>query len=599
MRRINVAVCSAAAMSVSGVFAQGLPVQVSTVLPPVSLPAVRAEQDPAQRLLEDRKRREQQQEANQAPAQIAAPALPSVPDLPPDGDIESLPDVEPMFVIREVAFTGEAMLSQQELDDVVAPFIGRRLGKNRVNLLLRRVTEALIARGFITTRAYLGPQNLASGVLKVNVIAGRLGSFTLNGTPLRPIPEDARPFQTAGGGLLTDAGTAWAFGAGVGDVLRLPDLEQGVDQINRLRRNQAEIQILPGQSPGESIVAIANRAGDRVFYDVGFDNYGSSQTGKQRYRLGAEADNVIGLQESMGLSFVGTRDSNALVFSSAVPVGYQTFSYTTSVSEYQQTIGDVALLEGRTFSQILGWNSVLSRSRSGRMSVDLTFTKTRSERSVNGLTLSPQSLSAVRVAANGFVRFTSAGQPATATYDFGVSQGVPWLDAVHDAPEISRNEAHNQFRKLDLTAAIQMTAGSVLQSSWAYRGTFRGQLSHVALFGTQQIFVGGMSSVRGFTEGGIAGDSGAYIRNELAWQNAPAWESARIEPYVFLDAGKAHLVAQGGWPTLAGTGIGARAQFKYRKQLISGELLLGRALIQPSSLGKKASVLLATLNWSI
>ncbi len=205
----------------------------------------------------------------------------------------------------------------------------------------------------------------------------------------------------------------------------------------------------------------------------------------------------------------------------------------------------------------------------------------------------------MRAAANGFVRFTSAGQPATATYDFGVSQGVPWLDAVHDSPEISRNEAHNQFRKLDLTAAIQMTAGSVLQSSWAYRGTLRGQLSHVALFGTQQIFLGGMSSVRGFTEGGIAGDSGAYVRNELAWQNAPAWDNARIEPYVFLDAGKAHLVAQGGWPTLAGTGIGARAQVKYRKQLISGELLLGRALIQPSSLGKKASVLLATLNWSI
>jgi site-specific recombinase XerD len=55
-----------------------------------------------------------------------------------------------------------------------------------------------------------------------------------------------------------------------------------------------------------------------------------------RYRAGAEADNLIGLQESLSLSYVGTTDTNALVFSAAVPFGYQTLSYTTSVSEYQQ-----------------------------------------------------------------------------------------------------------------------------------------------------------------------------------------------------------------------------------------------------------------------
>jgi hypothetical protein len=33
-----------------------------------------------------------------------------------------------------------------------------------------------------------------------------------------------------------------------------------------------------------------------------------------------------------------------------------------------------------------------------------------------------------------------------------------------------------------------------------------------------EIFLGGMSSVRGFTESGIPRDSGFYIRNEPAWQ---------------------------------------------------------------------------------
>ncbi|WP_244260376.1 ShlB/FhaC/HecB family hemolysin secretion/activation protein, partial [Burkholderia gladioli] len=140
--------------------------------------------------------------------------------------------------------------------------------------------------------------------------------------------------------------------------------------------------------------------------------------------------------------------------------------------------------------------------------------------------------------------------------------------------------------------------GSLGGMRWGYRGTLRGQYSRVALFGNQQIFLGGMDSVRGFTEGGISGDSGIYLRNEAAWQNVPAWHDARIEPYLFLDAGKAHLVAQGGWPTLAGAGIGARAAWNFRKQTVTGELLLGQSLLQPALLGRKATVLLATLNWT-
>jgi hemolysin activation/secretion protein len=577
------------------VFAQALP-----ALPPGGLNALpgRAEQDPGQRLLQEQQDRQRRNEIRQAPAQIAAPEVPALPNLPEGVDIDTLPDVEPMFEISHIEFTGDHVLSQKELDRIAAPFVDKRLGRNRINLLLRRVTEAFIERGYITTRAYLGAQNLASGTLKVNIVAGKVAGFTLNGKPLRPRDPNDPWYDTHGGGLLTDAGTAWAFGDSVGDVLRLPDLEQGVDQINRLRRNQAEIQIMPGEAPGDSIVAISNRYGDRTFYNLGVDNYGSSQTGTLRYRGGVEADNVIGLQESLSLNYVGTEDSNALVFSAAVPFGYQTFSYTTSYSEYQQTIGDTALLQGRTFSQILGWNDVLTRSKSGRMSLDVTLNKMRTERSVNGIDLSPQDLTVARVALNGLRRFVANDQGAAATWDIGVSQGLPWLAASHDDSEIGKADAHSQFTKLDGTATLQMTLGSLLGTQWAYRGTLRGQFSRVALFGTQQIYLGGMDSVRGFTEGGIAGDSGAYMRNEAAWQNVPAWHDARIEPYVFLDGGKSHLVAQGGWPTLVGTGIGARAEWRHNAQTVTGELLLGQALIQPAALGHKATVLLATLNWS-
>ncbi|WP_118178570.1 ShlB/FhaC/HecB family hemolysin secretion/activation protein [Paraburkholderia phosphatilytica] len=563
-----------------------------------AIAGARPTQDPAQRLLQDQRNQQRQDEIQQTPAQIAAPASPGAPNLPAGADVETLPDVAPMFRITHVEFTGDKVLGQRQLDTIAQPFIGKELGRNRINLLLRRLTEAFIARGYITTRAYLGPQNLASGTLKIDIVAGHVAAFTLNGKPLRPADPHAKPFDTHGGGLVTDAGTAWAFGDSQGDVLRLPDLEQGVDQINRLRRNQAEIQIMPGEAPGDSIVAITNHYGDRIDYSAGLDNYGSSETGRVRYRAGVEADNLIGLQESLSLNYVGTQDSNALVFSGAAPFGYQTFSYTGSLSEYQQAIGDTALLDGRTFSQIFGWNDVLTRSHDGRTSVDVTLTKMRTERSVNGIELSPVDLTVLRAGVSGLHRFVAHDQPAAATWDLGVSQGLPWLSANHDAPDIDETDAHSQFTMADATATLQMTLGHLGGTSWSYSGTLHGQYSHDALYGNEQIFLGGMDTVRGFIEGGLSGDSGFYLRNEAVWQNAPSFKGTHIEPYVFFDGGKTHLVAQGGWPTLAGAGIGVRGAWRFDSQTITSEVLLGQALLQPAALGHKATVLLATLNWS-
>ncbi|WP_413197330.1 ShlB/FhaC/HecB family hemolysin secretion/activation protein [Pararobbsia alpina] len=569
-------------------------------LPPPTLPAIpaRQEQDPAQRLLQEQKDRARQREIDQSPPQISAPSLPSFPDLPPGADVETMPETGSTFLVDKIDFSGETVLSAGRLQDVVTPFLHKQLGRNRINLLLRRLTQAYIDAGYITTRAYLGQQNLASGTLVVTIVPGRIEAFMLNGAALRPTDPKEHWYQHHGGGLLTDAGTAWAFPPSTGDVLRLPDLEQGVDQINRLRRNQAEIQILPGQASGDSIVSVTNKYSGPFSYALGIDNYGSQATGRLRYRGSLEADNLIGLQESLSLSFVGSDNTNALVFSTAVPYGNQTFSYTSSLSEYQEVIGGTALLWGRTLSQILGWNDVLYRSKTGRLSVDATFTKMRTDRTVNESDLDPQNLTVARVALSALHHFTANGADAAISVEGGVTRGMPWLDASRDAPDISGEDAHSQFTKYDTSATLTLPLPHVLDHAFVYRSSLNAQYSHVALFDSQQIFLGGMDTVRGFLEGGISGDSGFYMRNEIAWGDAPVLHNVRWEPYVFFDGGKAHLNAQGGWPTLAGTGIGARAQWKAWSHDMSCEVLIGRAIQQPNSLGSKASVALATLNFS-
>ncbi|MDT6962859.1 ShlB/FhaC/HecB family hemolysin secretion/activation protein [Cupriavidus sp. SZY C1] len=574
---------AAAAALMAMMASAGVQAQVSPIgpLPP---------EDPAQRLLREQRQRDLQREATQPPPQIDS-RVPMAPDV----RVEDVEETAATFDIRRIEVEGNTVLSDAEVDAVTAPFIGQRLGANRINLLLRRFTEAFVAKGYITTRAYLGEQNLASGVLRVTVVPGRVESLQLNGKTLRPGPLPL--FDTAAGGWITDAGTVWQFPA-PGDTLRLADLEQGVDQLNRLRRNRAELQILPGQTPGGSVVALANQPGDRFRFNAGVDNYGSRVTGISRTRLGVDADNALGLQESLGVSYVGTSDTNAAVASAAVPFGYNTFSYTASLSEYQNTIGDTALLYGRSMGHTLGWNRVLTRNQRGRQAVDLTLTWRKSEREINNLQLDPQRLTVLRAAWNGLWRFAANAQQGYVTAEAGYSRGLTSFHATDDPSDIRRDEAHAQFNKFDASTTLQLPLPPVAgRAQVAWRAQLVGQWTNVALFGSEQVYAGGMSTVRGFREGVIAGDRGAYLRNEFAWINAPVLGGLRMEPYVFLDGGETQYVATRRWQAVAGAGAGIRLSAQWAGQTFTSEVLVGAPLAQPASLGPRRAIALATLNW--
>lgn len=557
-------------------------------------------QEPGQRLLQEQRDRDRRRELDQPAPEITVtqPQQLQQATPPANADIESVPDAEPTFKIDRIDLTGNTVLSAAQVAAITQPFLGKQLGSNRINVLLRRFTEAFVARGLITTRAYLGQQNLKNGTLIVTIVSGKIEAIQFNGQTLASTQGDAVTGTLQSGGWLTDRGVLHAMPASPGEILNLSDLEQGVEQINRLRRNKAEMQILPGSTPGSSIVALNNQAGDRFWTNLSIDNYGSNQTGLVRTNLSVEADNLLGLQEIVSISYSGSLDTNALVASAAIPFGYNTFSYTGSMSEYQNLIGDTALLMGNTTGHTLGWNTVLSRSQTVKNALDVTLSQRTAERDVNGFALDPQRLTVLRIAANTLRRFAFNAYQASWTLDAGVSRGLRLFAASTDRDGIQANEAHSQFTKFDTTATLSLPVGKAGATAWNWRAQLNGQWSRQALFGSEQIFAGGMSSVRGFQNGGISGDRGLALRNDMAWVNAPEVGGIRLEPYVFWDIGRTELIAEDRYRQLSGAGFGVRTQATVGQQRFSGEVLLARPLVQPDFLPPKSTSLLASLNWA-
>ncbi|HTY99625.1 MAG TPA: ShlB/FhaC/HecB family hemolysin secretion/activation protein, partial [Rhodocyclaceae bacterium] len=465
---------------------------------------------------------------------------PAAPNSDPGLDPSQLKETGPTFPIRRIVVKGDTILSDEVREQILAPFAGLDLGAKRIDLLLRRLTAAYIDRGYLTTRPYVAPQNLASGTLEVTVIPGTVESIQLNGQPLTGPAKDAAPTAP-------------------GDVLRLADIEQTVDQINRLRSQRAQAQVLPGQSPGTSVVSIANQPDKPWRVSLGTDNYGQPSTGQGRLRYGFDLDNLLGAWEAISASHIESRNSHSELFALSVPFGYGTLSYAFADSASRSAIGTIAFEDTRSRNQTLAWNQVIARDSRGRTAFDAAFAQRETWRRVADVDLVPQQQASLRLALSRQQRLSIGSVSA----EFGLTRGLNIMGDDTDLPGLPDSASHNQFDKIDLN----LSAILALNDSWAWRGNLIAQASRVGLPSAEQLFVGGNATVRGFQEGIIAGDRGYVLRNELQWTGAMPRSllaaNLRLEPFVFTDSSRTRALADSEAKSLSSVGLGLRLNWTY------------------------------------
>lgn len=131
------------------------------------LAPAQADQLPGDRdLARDRQQRllqEQQQRLDELQSLPGALPGPSVDSLPADGHCIDVQRIELLGVTRLVHSAQSRLLHSYQHQCLTAA---------RLNLLLQDITHAYLERGYVTTRAYLPAQDLASGTLQVQVVEG-------------------------------------------------------------------------------------------------------------------------------------------------------------------------------------------------------------------------------------------------------------------------------------------------------------------------------------------------------------------------------------------------------------------------------------------
>ena len=468
----------------------------------------------------------------------------------------------PCSRINDIVLDGATRLSESEQVRLVQPYLGKCLALADINRLISEITNDYVERGYITTRAYIPQQDLAGGRLTLKIVEGRVESLRMD--------------PAASGSVAT------AFPGLAGGILNLRDFEQGIDQLNRLSSNSARIDIEPGADPGTSQVVVHDEARKRWLASISVDNSGSASTGYDMVAASFGIDNALGFNDYFNLNArhseagpgtARSSDSGGLYWN--LPYGYWNFSTAVNGFDYKSLVqGTVSsfVTKGTSDSQALRADRVVYRDQSRKWSFTggLTLKQTRNYIAGEKIVSSSADLTLLDLGTS----LTWAYGGALFSLNAGITRGVNALEATKDDHTRPDGAPQAQYQKITYGASVlkSFEAGPV-PLSW--QTTISGQDSHNALYGTEQIAIGNLYTVRGFRTTVLSGKGGAYVRNDLgmplplARLLGSAAPNGQIRPYIGYDAG--HIASAGtlsGWAAGVALSAGpATLQIMYARPL--------------------------------
>lgn len=477
---------------------------------------------------------------------------------------ESAPASGPCFEINQISLQQASLITPDTQKRLVAPYINQCLSLDRINQLVRAISEWYVQRGYITSRAFLTEQNLSHGTLNITVLEGKLEAIHLQGASARQLNM--------------------AFPTRAGRILNLRDIEQGMEQINRLRTTPVQIEIIPSTQPGYSIVNLTSTPEFPLTLGLNMDNSGQRSTGIGQLSGSLVGNDLLGVADRWFVSggrssaFSDWRDAQNFQAGVSVPYGYGLLDYSYSWSNYHSRFNANSFdwySNGDNISNRLSGSWVLFRNGQIKTGLQLGLNHYVSHNWLNETLLesSSRKLTSLQIGFNHTQKIAGG----VATLNPMLSRGMPWFDAESDKGK-SDDFPKAEFRKWSVSSSFQRP---VTQKMW-WLSSFYAQWSPDRLYGSERLTIGGENSVRGYKEQYLSGDVGGYLRNELNYSLFTLPAIGEVSTTLALDGGWLQSDKQDRYA--AGTLWGSSLGLGTRNAHVSTQLSLGIPVSYPNYL---------------
>ncbi|ADU61648.1 MAG: ShlB/FhaC/HecB family hemolysin secretion/activation protein [Pseudodesulfovibrio sp.] len=486
--------------------------------------------------------------------------------------------------IQEIVLNGVTLLPESVKNSLTAPYLNKCLYVEDIEKLLGEILKAYIDRGYIAVRPYVQAQDLNKGRLEILIVEGKVERLILKDGDKKSV----------------NLTTAFPFIPG--EPLNLRDIEQGLDQVNRLQSNSATMEISPGEEAGASVVTITNTPSFPLSISGTIDNLGGLSTGRHQGSVTAGLDHPLSLNDYLNYTHKNTlfedaefhdSDSDSLYYS--LPFGYYGVQLFYSNSSYRSPVKTstktlVARGTNETFRGELDW--VAYRDQNQKLSTLIAINTKNSKNYLDGefLQVSSRKLTIVDVDANWFSRFPGF----IVNGGIGWSKGLTDFGALKDVDGAPTSSPQAQGSKFRYSGGVTVPF-DVMGQGMTFSSQLSGQFALVPLYGSEQLTVGSFYTVRGFNRNSLSGDRALYVRNEIT-TSLPTIPFIGITPRPFIgfDMGRIEQFKTTNDAELSGAALGIRFAGKY----VSGELSAAKSIAVPTAIEREPVQFSATMTVS-
>ncbi|APC12019.1 MULTISPECIES: ShlB/FhaC/HecB family hemolysin secretion/activation protein [Providencia] len=483
-----------------------------------------------------------------------------------DNNILVFDDEKDCFDMKQVILLSEPKLpSMRPLETYANQVVGICLGINGVETLAKGLQDKIIRSGYVTTRVTIPEQNISNGTLTLQIIPGKVSNVQL--------AKDSDSYITLGA----------IMPAKEGDLLNIRDIEQGLENLERIPGAKANIELRPGKEFSTTDIVIQREKSPHINVGGYYNNSGSRQTGKDQVGVTVYGNNLTSLNDTLYVSAgknlknqARNSTSNAAIYY-AVPYNYWLYSLYASKSEYKQTINDT-MASYKYYGDSKYFNATASnvflRGQTFKDTASLQLIKRKSKYKLEDVSLLSQQrdLTSIKLGVNHRQNIDNATVDASIYYQ----RNVPWFGA-EESWDMRYGDVSTMGRVLsaDISGMIPIVFDDFIMS---YNPQLFVQYSPDRLTIQDQFSLGNRWTVRGFDEEfSLIGDKGFYLRNEFNFY-VPGFS---FYPYYAIDYGR---ILGGVYPLglysddqLLGTALGVRGNIK----IFSYDLFLGVPLYKP------------------
>ena len=449
------------------------------------------------------------------------------------------------------------------------PARGRCLGPSGIALVIQRIQQAILERGYVTTRVLTEKQDIRNGTLTLTLLPGRIRHIRF---------EDGTPSRA----------TLWnAIPAKPGDILNVRELEQGLDNFKRLPSAEADLIINAAQDAdaarGESDVIIKWKQALPFRMNLSFDDAGSKYTGKHQAALTLAYDHwwtlndlfYVSVNQAIGGGLPGDRGSQAQTVHYSVPWKEWLLSATANAFEYYQSVAGLNQdynYHGNGNNRDLTITRLLYRNSISKTSASLRWWSRESRNFIDDAEVRPQrrDTGGWELGLHHRLKLGAASIDA----NLAARRGTGAFGS-RTAPEEAFGEGTSrmQILRADATLSVPFRLAS---QRLRYGAGWRAQWNGTPLTPQDRFAIGSRYTVRGFDgEFFLSGDSGWLVRQELGLSLAPI----ASELYAGIDTGK---VGGRSTTTLLGNRLtGAVIGLRGNAARVSWDLFVARPIDKP------------------